>query len=106
MSARDILQNNAEAKDNSFLYCLRNKSDFNKNAFKELCVAIKTLADDEVEISRTAQQINYVYTQVLKCIMYHFDKNDDFKINNLPENYSKLIEFLDTSTEYYFKTRI
>lgn len=106
MSAKNILEDNVEAKNGSFLYYLREKSEFNKEAFKKLYGAVRGLADDEVEISRTAQQINYVYGQTLKCILYHFDKNDEFKISNLPDNYSKLIEYLEKNVEYYFKTRI
>lgn len=106
MSAKDILTDNAEAKNDSFLYYLRNKSKFDKDAFKKLYAAIRILADNEVGISRTAQQINYVYGQVLKCLLYNFDKDDEYKISNLPENYGKLVEYLENSVEYYFKTRI
>lgn len=106
MSARDILEDNVEAKNSSFLYYLHNKSEFNVGSFKKLYAAIRVLADEEVGISRAAQDINYVYGQILKCLLFHFDKDDEFKINNLPENYGKLIEYLDKSVEYYFKTRI
>ena len=106
MSAKDILEDNVDAKNSSFLYYLHNKSEFNKEAFKKLYAAIRVLADEEVGISRAAQDINYVYGQILKCLLFHFDKNDEFKINNLPENYGKLIEYLDKSVEYYFRTRI
>ena len=106
MSAKEILEDNVAAKNNSFLFYLRNDAKFNKEAFKKLYASIKILADSEVGISRTAQQINYVYGQVLKSLLFHFDKDDEFKIKDLPENYSKLIEYLDNSVEYYFKTRI
>ena len=106
MSARDILEDNVNAKNGSFLHYLHNKSEFNVDSFKKLYAAIRVLADEEVGISRAAQDINYVYGQILKCLLFHFDENDEFKINNLPENYSKLIEYLDKSVEYYFKTRI
>ncbi|MBQ4400469.1 MAG: hypothetical protein II830_04165 [Alphaproteobacteria bacterium] len=106
MSAKEILEDNVAAKNNSFLFYLRNDAKFNKEAFKKLYASIKILADSVVGISRTAQQINYVYGQVLKSLLFHFDKDDEFKIKDLPENYSKLIEYLDNSVEYYFKTRI
>ena len=106
MSARDILEDNVAAKNKSFLYYLRCEAIFNKDAFKKLHASIKVLADSEVEISRTAQQINYVYGQVLKNLLFHFDKDDEYKIKDLPENYGKFIEYLDQSVEYYFKTRI
>ena len=106
MSAKEILEDNVSAKNKSFLYYLRNEAKFNKEAFKKLYASIKILADNEVGISRTAQQINYVYGQVLKSLMFHFDKDDEYKITALPENYGKMVEYLDKSVEYYFKTRI
>ena len=106
MSAKDILEDNVAARNESFLYFLRNEEFFDKDAFKKLYASIRVLADNEVGISRTAQQITYVYGQILKCLLFHFDKNDEFKITNLPENYGKMIEYLDKSVEYYFKTRI
>ena len=79
---------------------------FDKAAFRQLYDAIRVVADDEVEISRTAQQITFIYGKILKFMLYHFDAQDPYSIINLPENYSKLIEYLDNSVEYYFATRI
>lgn len=106
MNAKEVLEDNFKAKNNSFLYYLLDKSEFDKEAFKDLNMSIRTLADEEVGISRTAQQINNVYGRVLKCFLYHFDKEDEYKIANCPENYSKFIEFLEKNVEYYFQTRI
>lgn len=106
MSAIDVLEDNVMAKNDSFLYYLHEKSEFNREAFKQLCLCIRELADVEVGISRTAQNINFVYGQVLKYFMYHFDKNDEYKISKMPESYNKLIEYLDKNVEYYFQTRI
>lgn len=104
--AKDIIDNNFNQQKGSFLYFLQDKSVFDKNSFKEMLEAFKSAADDEVGISRTAQQINYIYGRALKCFMYHFDKNDKYKITDLPENYNKMIEILDKAIDYYFKTRI
>ncbi len=106
MDAKQILEDNFEEKNKSFLYYLHEKSSFSKDAFKQLYESIRTAAEDNVNINRTAQQITHIYGQILKCFLYHFDKNDKYKIANLPENYNKMIEYLEKSVEYYFTTRI
>lgn len=105
-SAKQILEDNFESKNDSFLFYLREKSLFNKEAFRQLYDSIRKVADDDVTISRIAQQIVIIYGQILQHFLYHFDKNDSYKITNMPENYNKMIEYLDKSVEYYFKTRI
>ena len=106
MEAQTIIQDNFEAKNDSFLYFLREKSTFKKDSFNRLCNAVRAIADTNVEISRNAQKITHIYGTILKCFMYHFDKNDDYKITDLPDNYNKMIALLDKNVEYYFATRI
>lgn len=106
MDAQQVLQDNFEEKNESFLYLLHEKSLFNKEAFRQLHDAIRALADQNVEISRNAQKIAFIYGLTLKCFLYHFDKNDKYKITDMPENYNKMIELLEKSVEYYFTTRI
>jgi len=106
MDAKQVIEDNFEKKNGSFLYYLHEKSLFNKDAFRQLYDSIRKVAEEDVVISRTAQQIMGVYGQILQHFLYHFDKNDSYKITNMPENYNKMIEYLDKSVEYYFKTRI
>ncbi len=106
MDAKQVLEDNFEEKNNSFLYYLHEKSSFSKDDFKQLYESIRAAAEDNVNINRTAQKITHIYGQILKCFLYHFDKNDKYKIANLPENYNKVIEYLEKSVEYYFTTRI
>jgi len=106
MDAKQVLEDNFNEKNGSFLYYLHEKSSFSKDGFRQLYESIRAVAEDGVGISRTAQQIAHIYGQVLKCFLYHFDKNDKFKIVNLPENYNKMLEYLEKSVEYYFTTRI
>ena len=106
MDAKKILEDNYKAENESFVYFLKEKSLFSKDAFRKLYESIRSLADDEVEISRTAQQINGIYGQILKFFLYSFDSNDPYKIINLPENYNKMLSYLDDAVEYYFSTRI
>lgn len=106
MSAQDILKSNFEFKDGSFLYCLQRKQQFDKDAFRKLYDSIRQAADENIEVSEAARQINFIYGQVLKCFMYHFDKNDSFKITNVPEDYNRILKYLEDSVAYYFQTRI
>ena len=104
--AKQILDDNFEIKNESFLFFLRDKSYFHREAFRQLHDSIREVADDEVNISQIARQIVFIYGKILECFLYHFDKNDKYAITNMPENYNKMIEYLDKSVEYYFKTRI
>ena len=106
MDAKKILEDNYKAENESFVYYLKEKSLFNKDAFRKLYESINSLAESEVEISRTAQQINAVYGYILKYFLYNFDTEDPYKITNLPDNYNKMLGYLDKAVEYYFSTRI
>ena len=106
MSAQDILKSNSEIKEGSFLYYLQRKQMFNVDAFKLLYNAIRQAADEKIEISESARDINFIYGQTLQCFMYHFDKNDRFKIANVPDDYNRFLKYLEDSVSYYFKTRI
>lgn len=106
MDIKQILEDNATEKEGSFLYYLHEESSFDRELFHQLYDCIRATAEDGVRISGTARQIVHIYGQTLKCFMYHFDKNDSYKIANMPENYNKIIEYLEKSVSYYFMTRI
>ncbi len=106
IDASTILENNYELKAESFLYYLQEKRLFNKEALRQLCESIYALAEENINISRTAGKINYIYGAVLKCFLYHFDANDPYKITNLPENYNRMIGQFEKCVEFYFSTRI
>ncbi|MBQ9270938.1 MAG: hypothetical protein IJ218_01560 [Alphaproteobacteria bacterium] len=106
MDSQQIIEDNFAEKNDSFLYFLHSKSMFNKDSFRALYEAIRATAEQDVDISRTAQKIAIIYGRILQCFLYHFDKNDTYKIINMPENYNKIIELLEKSVEYYFVTRI
>ena len=106
MDALTILNNNYEMQNNSFLYYLREKNIFNKDAFKQLNSCIYDLAQQNVSISSTALKIHIIHARTLEAFLYHFDANDTFNIQNLPENYNKILAQLDKSVAFYFQTRI
>ena len=106
MSVQDILKSNFEGQEGSFLDYLQHKQQFHREAFKQLYDAVRQAADEKIEVSEAAREINFIYGQVLKCFMYHFDKNDHFAITNLPEDYNRILKYLEDSVSYYFNTRI
>lgn len=106
MNATEILENNYTVQNDSFTFILRENGRFEKEALRQLCESIYQLAETNVNISRTAAQINTVYGMVLKLFLYHFDPDDSFHITNLPENYNRMIEQLEKSVSFYFNTRI
>jgi hypothetical protein len=106
MDAEEILDNNYEMKGESFLYYLKKKHIFHKEKLQSLCEAICTLAEENVHIARRVAKINFIYGMILKCFLYHFDAEDPYQIDNLPENYNRMIKQLDKCVDFYFCTRI
>lgn len=106
MDALAILNDNYEMQNNSFLYYLREKNLFNKEAFKQLHECIYDLSQQNVSISTVALKIHTIHSRILEAFLYHFDNNDSYTITNLPENYNKMLALLDKSVSFYFQTRI
>ena len=106
MNAFQVLDDNYNMQNNSFLYYLREKSIFNKEAFKQLYDSIYALAEQNVEISAVALKIHIVHYRIIEALMYHFDADDAYKITNLPENYNKILAQMEKAVVFYFQTRI
>ena len=106
MDALKIIEDNYNTQKGSFLFYLRECSSYNKEAFQKLHDSIRAAAEADIKVSETTRQIAFIYGQILKSFLYHLDTNDDYKILNFPQNYNKIIEYLDKSVEYYFVTRI
>ena len=102
MDALKILDDNFNAVHNSFLYYLHEKGCYHEAAFLELCDCLYTLCDAHLHENRVSYQIVFIYGQVLKHIVYHFDPADLSQISNLPDNYNEKIEILETLISAYF----
>ena len=48
-------------------------------------------------------KIVFVYGQVLKHLLYHFDPQDLSVISNLPSDYSEKLELLEQNVIHYFQ---
>lgn len=90
-----VLQDNFEAKDNSFLYYLHEENFFHEKAFAELCSCISSLCHVHLHDEEVSAQICFIYGQVLRHIIYHFDPSDLSQISNLPSNYQEKLDVLE-----------
>ncbi len=103
MDKLKILNDNFEAKDNSFLYYLHEKNYFHEKAFSELCGSITGLYSHS-QNKVISGQICFIYGQVLKHIIYHFDPNDLSRISNLPCDYNERLTILENAVTEYFSS--
>ncbi len=104
--AQAILEKNADCSPKSLIFSLHERGRFSKKRFWEFYDCIITLARSAQTSGRdieTAQKITLVYQQVLKEMVWHFDKKDMSKLKKLPENYNEYIERLDGAVDAYFR---
>ena len=97
-----VLHDNFEAEDHSFLYYLHEETSFHENAFSELCSCISSLRDTRPHDKVVSAQICFIYGQILRHIIYHFDPDDLSRISNLPSNYNEKLEILERIIANYF----
>lgn len=102
MDALKVLLANFEAEDDSFLYHLHEECCFHEEAFSELCGSISSLCRARLRDNVVSGQIAFIYGQVLRHIIYHFDPNDLSRISNLPRDYNGKLEDLEYWIAKYF----
>lgn len=89
-----IIDDNIHAASQSFLYFLHEKNRFDIKSFMDLCNYVQTLdCVSAIEL----RELYFIQNQILKHIIYHFDKNDISKISDLPPNYWHYMELLDVA---------
>lgn len=92
----NIIDDNINATNQSFLYFLHEENKFDKKSILNLCNYVQTL--DSVTI-RELRKLYFIQNQIIKHIAYHFDKNDMYEISNLPSDYWEYIELLDIAID-------
>lgn len=102
MDALKVLNDNFEAENNSFLYYLHEEYFFHKTAFSELCGSLSALCHTHPHDKAVSAQICFIYGQVLRHIIYHFDPDDLSRISNLPCDYNEELEMLERIITKYF----
>lgn len=103
MDVQQVLNDNYRAENNSFLYYLHEESSFNEEAYSCLCECITELKLHHIKDECSMMKINFIYSQILKHIIYHFDPDDSSMIEQLPVNYYEKLEVLDAVIQEYYK---
>lgn len=89
-----VIEDNINAANQSFLYFLHEENKFDPKAILNLCNYIQTL--DSVTIFEL-KELYFIQNQILRHLVYHFDKNDMYEISDLPLDYWEYIELLDAA---------
>lgn len=102
MDALQMLYDNYKAENGSFLFYLHEEGHFDEKELSKLCGCISTLCRTHLEDRFVSFQIQFIYGQVLKHILYHFDPQDRSKIFDLPSDYNEKLEPLECAVMQFF----
>lgn len=97
-----ILNANAKAEQQSFLYYLHEEQCFHEAAFYELCACISSLSRTHPHDRAVSSQIAFLYGQVLRHLIAHFDPNDLSRISHFPADYNETLAVLEHAVMKYF----
>lgn len=103
--AAGVVNGNFYCEKGSFVYKLHERGRFSKRRFWELYDSVTALSKNARSGGAnldTARRLTVIYQNILKMLIYHFDKNDLANVKKLPGNYHKYIELLDGAVGGYF----
>lgn len=92
MSKTNIIFDNKNAINQSFLYFLHEEDKFDEKAFSELYTYVSEL--DSISLAEL-KDLYFISNQIIRHIIYHFDGNDSTKITDLPSEYWEYIDSID-----------
>lgn len=106
MNSKEILNNNYDSVEGSFVYYLHEESSFDKDSFWKYYNCIRELAKQAIEngIDRDiSRKINFTYRYILESFLYHFAPADFYRIKKFPrKKYNLYLERLRFVVEGYF----
>ena len=102
--ALKILSDNDESINNSFLDYIHEKCIFDEKSYWEYYDCLITLGKCKThnEDKEVIKQILHTYSYVLSSFVHHFDPNDGYELNNIPNDYNEYIENLNFAISAYF----
>ena len=100
-----IIKDNENAQNDSFLFFLHEKNQFSENAFWELYDAIDSIQKEGIQDESIIISISLVYQEILKEVVYHFDPQDLSAIEDFPSDYRGYIERLDYVIQELYSSR-
>lgn len=92
----NTIEDNKNATNQSFLYFLHEENIFDEKSFSELYNYINKL--DSVSLAEL-KDLYFIQNQIMRHLVYHFDKDDFSNISNLPATYWKYIDILDNAIQ-------
>ena len=92
----NIIEDNKNATNQSFLYFMHEENIFDEKSFSELYNYINKL--DSVSLAEL-KDLYFIQNQIMRHLVYHFDKDDFSNISNLPATYWKYIDLLDNAIQ-------
>ena len=100
--AKRIILDNYKIENNSFMFFLHEKNYFFEKAFWEFYESITALVlcNEEKSIEIT-EQIVQSYQRLLKYIVFHFDPDDNYVLENFPKNYVDYLERIEYAIMAY-----
>lgn len=105
--AKQIMLDNYKIENNSFMFLLHEKNYFSEEAFWKFYESITALAlCGEEQSMEITEQITQNYQRLLKYIVFHFDPNDDFVLENFPKNYIDYLERIEYALMAYFRGNV
>ncbi len=96
--AAGVIHDNSMATNNSFLFFLHERDQFDIDALRRLLDSIDVL---EVGTKEVLMELNDIEFEILKHITYHFDPMDLSHIENLPEDYWEYIVALQQAVRRF-----
>lgn len=100
-TAKQMIIDNHNAANDSFICLLHEKSRFSPERFWEYYDSVSALVTADDKTPGLTKMITDNYQSFLKYIVFHFDPGDDYVINDFPENYLPYIERLEYALMAY-----
>ncbi|MEK4509683.1 Imm41 family immunity protein [Paenibacillus sp. FSL K6-2524] len=102
MNAVEILKNNYEGKEGSFIYHLHEKDMFNQDAFWDYFNCIVDITQETAnrnDLDRNlALMLSKTYAFIMSSFLWHFHPKDSYKAKGIPDSnlhlYIERIEFV------------
>jgi hypothetical protein len=101
-----ILFNNYEIKEGSFIYSLSEEAFFNEEYFWDYYNTVIEIVKDKLNKpldKELTKIVHWTYKRVTDCFLWHLDNNDQYSMRNFPiNNFIYFKERLDFMIDGYF----
>ena len=103
--AVELITQNYSVSEGSLIFSLHERNTFSSRQFWDLYESIATVVNASQYDDQLTKQISYCYQTILKMLIWHFDTNDLYAINDLPYDYPRYIDCLDYAVLAYYRKK-